>query len=77
MKWAKCYLLDRGYYMPAHGYEFYLRVANLRNTSEIPNQLAFKGTIYYVTIMTVISSSVKSDMKFLWESSLGISLVFI
>ena len=28
-------------------------------TNEIPNQLAFKGAIYYVTIMTVISSHVK------------------
>ena len=29
------------------------------NTSEIPNQLAFKGVIYYVTITMVISSHVK------------------
>jgi len=29
------------------------------NTSEIPNQLAFKGAIYYVIITTVISSRVK------------------
>ena len=28
--------------MPAHGYEFYLRVVNLINTSEIPNELAFQ-----------------------------------
>ena len=58
----------------------------LYNTSEIPNQLAFKGVIYYVTITTVISSRVKitclliftcEDMKFSRESSLGISLVFV
>ena len=47
------------------------------NTSEIPNQLAFKGGIYYVTITTVISSRVKIIMKFSRESSLGISLVFV
>ena len=29
------------------------------DTSEIPNQLAFKGAIYYVTIRMVISSRVK------------------
>ena len=29
------------------------------NTSEIPNQLAFKGAMYYVTITMVISSRVK------------------
>ena len=53
------------------------------NTSEIPNQLAFKGAIYYVTITTVISSRVNitfiftcEDMKFSRKSSLGISLVF-
>ena len=28
-------------------------------TNEIPNQLAFKGAIYYVTVTTVISSCVK------------------
>ena len=31
----------------------------LYNTREMPNQLAFKGAIYYVTITTVISSRVK------------------
>ena len=29
------------------------------NTSEIPNRLAFKDAIYYVTITTAISSHVK------------------
>ena len=29
------------------------------NTSEIPSELAFKGTIYYLTITTVISWRVK------------------
>ena len=87
------YYLYRGYYMPARGYEFYLRVVNsishewaqrtsemsswtredkihthklvcnilfiIQNTSEIPNQLAFKGAIFYVIITTVISSQVK------------------
>ena len=44
--------INRGYYMPAGGYEFYLRVVNSISHS-------FKGAIYYVTITTVLSSRVK------------------
>ena len=49
------------------------RVCNINfvyyiNTSETPNQLSFKGTIYYVTITMVISSRVK---KHTGESSHG------
>ena len=35
------------------------RYLTSERSSEIPNQLAFKGAIYYVTITTVISSRVK------------------
>ena len=60
----------KGYYMPARGYEFYLRVfnsishewAHYINTSEIPSELS--RTICYVTISTVISSRVKTACHF-------------
>ena len=35
-----------------------ITISSYINISAIPNQLAFKGTIYYVTITTVISSRV-------------------
>ena len=47
------------------------RVVYYINTSEIPNQLTFKGTIYHVTITTVISSRVK-----IWSSRGKAHLIF-
>ena len=67
-------------------------IINYINTNEMPNHFALtfffaaKGTMYHVTIATVIFSHVKitsgvistcEDIMFLRESSPGISLVFI
>ena len=69
VKWSTRYLTsehsERVRYLVEHekikliSISEYLIFCLLYNTREMPNQLACKGAIYYVTITTVISSRVK------------------